>query len=112
MLVLRGMGAVDLVVCSHDGCWRRLRQRDLKGQKVDLSQCTLAHDTVYRPPLVLLVIGYEMFHRRADPHRVHTAHVRSSQLAGDIGIFGKRLKATTTKRRPLDVGRRTKPTVH
>lgn len=83
------MDAVDLVVCSHDGCWRRLRQRVLKGQKVDLSQCTLAHNTIYRPPLVLLVFGHEMLHRSADSHRVHTAHVRSSELAGDIGIFGK-----------------------
>lgn len=110
LLVLRNVGAVDLVVRGHVCPGLAELLGDLERTEVDLSESSLRDDRVLAHSLVLLVVTDKVLDGGTDALALQTVDVGGSDRTGKRGVFGKGLESSTTKRRSLDVDCRGKKT--
>ena len=90
--------AVDFVVCRHDRARLGFFDSNFERLKVDLSECSFADNLLDAETLGFLLVRREMFDGSRDASRLHTEHILSSELAGQVGILREALEVTTTER--------------
>ena len=79
--------SVDLVVRAHHRPRLRLLDHRLEGRQVDLPQGPLVHLGADPEPVVFLVVGGVVLHRRADALALDALDHGGRQGPGQVGVF-------------------------
>ena len=104
LLVVGGVGAVNLIVGAHQRPGLGLLHRLLEACQVDLPQGPLIHHRVGADPGLLLVVGQVVLH--AGPHvpALDALDEPRGALAGDQRVLGEILEVPPAQGAALDVG--------
>ncbi|GAB3111429.1 hypothetical protein GCM10027055_12000 [Janibacter alkaliphilus] len=102
-VVLRGPGAVDLVVGAHHRPRVRAGDDVLEGGQVDLAQGALVDLGADPQAFGLLVVHREVLQRGADPFGLQPADPGGAERPGEQRVLGEVLEVAPAQRRALDV---------
>ena len=100
-VVLRRVGAVDLVVGAHHRPRPRLLDDALEAGQVDLAQRALVDVGRDAQPVGLLVVGRVVLDRRADALALQALDERRAEHAGDERVLGEVLEVAPAQRERL-----------
>ena len=109
---LIGIGAVDLVVGSHDGLYAAFFDSDLELGQIELAQSPFIHHSVDCHTALLLGVDREVFCTGAYALALHAFDITRGDLACQIGVFGIILEIAAAERTSLHIHAGAKKDLH
>src|SRR4029453_17548142 len=102
-VVLRAVGAVYLVVGTHDRPRLRGLHDPLERRQIDLAETPLIDLRTDPKSIILLVVGGIVLGRGANPLALGALHHWGGEFTGQPRIFGEILKVPPAQRGPLHI---------
>ena len=102
-VVVAGVLAVEVVVCTHNRPATTLLNGCLEGGEVDFIQSTVVQYRLGGVAVGLLIVQCVVFYAGGNAIFLHLLHIGDNHLGSQIGVFAHIFEVATIQRTTIDV---------